>query len=91
MPVDIHTPKPFQADRGWTIGLQEYALGWEVRSGVGGKRAEHSGKTGDIVTYYLRLLDTPIVVALAYSYEPKTHPQPTANELARLAQKAGAP
>lgn len=71
----------------YTVGMQEYALGWEVRNGPGGKCAEHSGHTGDVFTYYLRLLDEPLVVAVACSYEPKTtHVQATAHELARIAR-----
>jgi CubicO group peptidase (beta-lactamase class C family) len=71
----------------YTVGLQDYALGWEVTNGPGGKRAEHSGHTGHVITYFFRRLDSPLVVALAYSYEPKTHPKVTANAIAQLAMK----
>src|SRR5262245_12988990 len=74
----------------YKVGMQDYALGWEVRSGPGGRRASHSGKTGHVITFFLRLLDQPLVVVLAYSYEPKIHPQVTAEELAQLAQKSSA-
>lgn len=71
----------------YTVGLQDYALGWEVRNAEGGRRASHSGHTGDVITYFLRQLESPLVVAIAYSYEPKTHPQATVEELARLARR----
>ena len=72
----------------YAVGLENYALGWEVTKGAGGLRAAHSGHTGNLVTYYLRLLDERVVIAIAYSYEPKTHPSITVEELLRIARSA---
>jgi CubicO group peptidase (beta-lactamase class C family) len=67
--------------RWYTVGRQDYALGWEVRKATGGTRVEHGGKVGKHVTYYMRGLDEPIVIAIAYSYEPKEHPKVTMDRL----------
>ncbi len=72
----------------YTVAKKDYALGWEVTKGAGGRRAAHSGHTGSLITYYLRLLDERVVIAIAYSYEPKTHPSITVEELLRIARSA---
>jgi CubicO group peptidase (beta-lactamase class C family) len=75
----------------YDVGLQGYALGWEVSRDSGKLRYEHSGHTGKVVTYYLRKPDSGIVVALAYSYEPQPHPKIVAANLALVARNGKAP
>jgi len=67
--------------------LENYALGWEVRKTNDGLRVEHSGGVLGVVTYYLRLIDEDVVVAIACSYRPKAHPGQLAERLAQLARK----
>lgn len=72
----------------YTVGLNNYALGWEVSKDSGRLTYAHSGHTGQVVTYFLRDVDDDIVVALACNEEPATHPQITASNLAVIARKA---
>jgi CubicO group peptidase (beta-lactamase class C family) len=71
----------------YTVGLNNYALGWEVSKDSGRLTYAHSGHTGKVVTYFLRDIDDDIVVALACNEEPATHPQITASNLAVIARK----
>lgn len=64
--------------------LDDYALGWKVKKVKGGTRVEHSGGVQGVVTWYIRHLDLDYVVALACSYEPKTHPSQIAEKLAKI-------
>jgi len=68
-------------------GIDDYALGWQVRKVAGGTRVEHSGGVLGVVTYYLRHLERDYVVAMACSYEPKTHPAEIAERLIRIVAK----
>jgi len=72
----------------YTVGRDDYALGWFVKRDAGALEYSHSGHTGKVITYYLRWPEEDVVVALAYSYEPKEHPERTARELARRAKSA---
>jgi CubicO group peptidase (beta-lactamase class C family) len=69
-------------------GLKDYALGWEVRKSADGQCVQHSGGVFGVVTYYLRLLDEDVVVALTCSYTPKEHPARIADKLVRIAKGA---
>jgi len=71
----------------YTPALQDYALGWKVRKVGGGVRVEHGGGVRGVATHYLRHLDQDYVVALACSYEPKTHPEEIADRLARIVER----
>jgi CubicO group peptidase (beta-lactamase class C family) len=71
----------------YEVGKSDYALGWEVKK-QGALSYEHSGRTGDVVTFYMRWMDPDVVVALAHNEEPKTHPERTAYALAALARNA---
>lgn len=71
----------------YRVGLKEYSLGWYVKSGHGDTCWEHSGAVGKTVTYYLRLKQSAIVVALAYSYRPEQHPKITADEMVNIVRK----
>ncbi len=73
----------------YRVGLKDYALGWEVRKSDLGDRVEHSGGVLGVVTYYLRLLEKDVVVAIACSYSPKDHPGTLAEGLARKAIAGG--
>lgn len=64
--------------------LDDYALGWFVLKGSKGFQYEHGGGVGKTVTYYMRSVEEDIVVALATSCRPKTHPQHTAQALAQI-------
>ncbi len=75
----------------YEVGKDNYALGWEISNVAGDTVAAHSGHTGNVITYYLRNLTGDIVVAIAYSYEPPTHPQITANNLMVIAKNGKAP
>jgi CubicO group peptidase (beta-lactamase class C family) len=69
----------------YKVGLNDYALGWFVRQDRGGDvRYEHGGAVGNTVTFYLRIMKSDIVIALAYSYKPAVHPQFTAEALVHL-------
>lgn len=70
----------------YEVGLNGYALGWEVSKGTGRLIYAHSGRTGDIVTYYLRQMDDDIVVALAFNYDPKADPGAHARALETIAR-----
>jgi CubicO group peptidase (beta-lactamase class C family) len=65
--------------------LANYALGWMIRN-EGGMRVEHSGSVRGIVTFYMRMLDDDVVVAIACSGAPKSHPQALADALAAKAK-----
>jgi CubicO group peptidase (beta-lactamase class C family) len=69
-------------------GRNGYALGWNVKKVDGGVRVEHGGGVFGVVTYYLRHLERDFMVALACSYEPKSHPSEIAETLARIVDKA---
>jgi CubicO group peptidase (beta-lactamase class C family) len=71
----------------YTVGLQDYALGWKVKKVGAGVRVEHGGGVLGVATHYLRHLDQDYVVALACSYEPKTHPEEIADRLARIVER----
>ncbi|HET6164757.1 MAG TPA: serine hydrolase domain-containing protein [Planctomycetota bacterium] len=71
----------------YTVGLQDYALGWKVKKFGGGVRVEHGGGVLGVATHYLRHLDKDYVVALACTYEPKTHPEEVADRLARIVER----
>jgi CubicO group peptidase (beta-lactamase class C family) len=75
----------------YAVGLQGYALGWEVSRDTGKLVYSHSGRTGDIVTYYLRQMDDDVVVALAFNYDPEGHPGGHAQALERIARTGKAP
>jgi CubicO group peptidase (beta-lactamase class C family) len=64
--------------------VKDYALGWEIRKTPEGTRAEHSGGVLGVVTWYARHLDADYVIALACSYEPKSHPAQIGERLARI-------
>jgi CubicO group peptidase (beta-lactamase class C family) len=72
----------------YTVGLQNYALGWEVSKDSGDLEYRHSGHTGEIITYYLRVPEKDIVVAIAFVYDPKTNLLDRARDLAKMAAKA---
>jgi CubicO group peptidase (beta-lactamase class C family) len=74
----------------YTPGLNNYALGWFIEKKFGDLRYQHGGAVGKTVAYYLRIIDDDIVVALAHSERPPTHPETTAAALARIA-KTGRP
>jgi CubicO group peptidase (beta-lactamase class C family) len=59
-----------------------YALGWRIVDSPHGCVAEHGGSVEGVVTHYWRLLDAPVVVALACNYEPETNPAVLAGQLA---------
>jgi CubicO group peptidase (beta-lactamase class C family) len=71
--------------------LEGYALGWEVRNENGRTRYQHSGHTGKLVTYYLRILEDEIVVAIACNGEPSVHVAVLASNLAAIARTGKAP
>ncbi|MGH7162940.1 MAG: serine hydrolase domain-containing protein [Planctomycetota bacterium] len=73
----------------YDAGLNDYALGWFVDRNHGGVRYWHSGAVGQTVTYYLRALDDDVVVALAHSEQPATHPEQTARELVKIVLRGG--
>jgi CubicO group peptidase (beta-lactamase class C family) len=79
---------PASIEELYKVGLNDYALGWEVKKGEGGLRVEHSGGVKGVVAYCLRLIDEDVVVALCCSYAPKDHPARFADRLARLAAKS---
>lgn len=68
----------------YSVGRNDYALGWFVRKRGGDIVYSHSGSVGTNVTYYYRTLRDEIVVALAYSHRPGTHPAVTADALAAI-------
>jgi len=68
--------------------LEDYALGWLVKEGPGGTRVLHGGSVGTIRTGYLRLLDEPLVVALACNDVPERHPHELVETLAGIARGA---
>ncbi len=68
--------------------LENYALGWTVREGRGGKRVEHSGGVLGVATIYLRHLDEDWVIAIAMSYATKAGPYVLAEQLVRALQDA---
>jgi len=59
----------------------DYACGWTVKTERGDTFTTHSGRVGETVTYYLRALESDVVIALAYGYVPKEHPERTAMRL----------
>jgi len=83
--------KELDKEKLYTVGKNNYALGWEVSKESGKLRYEHSGHTGKVVTYYLREPESEIAVALAYSYEPTPHPKIVASNLALIARNGKAP
>lgn len=70
----------------YTVGKNDYALGWEVKNLNGAKVAAHSGGVLGVATYYVRGLDDDFCIALAYSSEPKTPFEAVAGNLLRLAR-----
>lgn len=77
-----------QKEELYTVGLENYALGWKVSKDAGALEYSHTGHTGEVVTVYLRWPEEQIVVALAFSYDPKLDIEGKARELARIAKKA---
>jgi len=75
----------------YEVGQNGYALGWFVSHSSGAEEYSHSGKTGKVVTYYLRWMTPDVVVALACNEEPAVRPDITAKELATIARNAKAP
>lgn len=75
----------------YAVGLNDYALGWNVKNVQGATVYSHSGRTGLVVTYYLRCVDPDVVVALAQNEEPAVHPEVTALELLARARAGAAP
>ena len=71
----------------YSVGKNDYALGWQVTKDAGELEYAHSGHTGKVITYYLRWPEEDVVVAIAYSYEPEAYPAIAARELARRAKK----
>ncbi len=72
----------------YTVGLDDYALGWYVKKRDGDMHYYHSGAVGKTVCYFLRTEKSQVVVALSYSYQPNDHPESVARRLARIAAKA---
>ncbi len=73
----------------YTVGLEQYALGWELQQWAGHTAYTHSGHTGEVVTFYFRSIDPDVVVAIAFNEEPPpVHPGTLARELADLARAA---
>lgn len=73
----------------YTVGLSEYALGWELQKWAGNTAYTHSGHTGEVVTFYFRSIDPDVVVAVALNEEPPPiHPGTLARELADLVNNA---
>jgi CubicO group peptidase (beta-lactamase class C family) len=77
-----------QKEELYTVGLQNYALGWKVSRDAGALEYSHTGRTGDVITVYLRWPDEKIVVAVAFSYDPKSDIVGQARELATIAKNA---
>jgi len=75
-------------ERLYEADKNDYALGWMVDRKIGGLAYIHSGCVGKSVTSYLRWIDEEIVVALARSEVPQTHPDDTARALASIARNA---
>jgi CubicO group peptidase (beta-lactamase class C family) len=71
----------------YTVAKDDYALGWTVRRLPAGDCAYHSGGVLGVVTMYYRLLEQPVVVALACNYEPKANPAQLAEQLLARAAK----
>lgn len=71
----------------YTVGLEHYALGWNVSKDSGTLEYSHTGHTGQVVTVYLRWPEEDVVVAVAWSYDPKSDVEGKARELARVAKK----
>jgi hypothetical protein len=65
----------------YTVGKQDYALGWEMKPLPQGPCASHSGGVLGVVTMYYRLLERNVVVALACNHEPKQNPAELAQQL----------
>jgi CubicO group peptidase (beta-lactamase class C family) len=80
-----------EKEKYYTVGLQNYALGWEVKKVGQQTQLSHSGHTGKVVTFYLREIETQIVVAYATNTDPPTHPQIVCNSLAAIARTGTAP
>ncbi len=72
----------------YTVGLNNYACGWEVSNNGGMTEYAHSGHTGKVVTYYQRWIDPDVVVATASNEEPAVHPKITCGNLATMARNA---
>lgn len=73
----------------YTAGLSDYALGWELQQWAGNTAYTHSGRTGQVVTFYFRSLEPDVVVAVAFNEEPPPiHPGTLARELADLVKNA---
>lgn len=72
----------------YTVGLEGYALGWKVSKDAGELEYSHTGRTGDVITVYLRWPEEDVVVAIAWSYDPKTNIEQQARELATIAKNA---
>jgi CubicO group peptidase (beta-lactamase class C family) len=75
----------------YTVGLEDYALGWEVKKDGRGLRYAHSGHTGKLVTFYLRDVENDVVVAYVSSDEPKVHPEITCTHLWMIAREGKLP
>lgn len=73
----------------YTVGLNDYALGWELQSWAGKTAYTHSGRTGEVVTFYFRSIDPDVVVVVAFNEEPPPiHPGTLARELADLVKNS---
>ena len=67
--------------------LENYAMGWQVRSSRGDVRYTHSGATGGMASYLLRTRDSEIVIAIGYSYRPSRSPEQTVEALLRMVER----
>jgi CubicO group peptidase (beta-lactamase class C family) len=71
----------------YTVGKDDYALGWTRKRLPCGEAVSHSGGVLGVVTMYYRLLDEDVCVALACNYEPKASPEQLAQQLLTRAAK----
>jgi CubicO group peptidase (beta-lactamase class C family) len=71
----------------YTVGKDDYALGWTRKRLPCGECVSHSGGVLGVVTMYYRLLDEECVVALACNYAPKASPEQLAQQLLTRAAK----
>lgn len=68
--------------------LENYALGWTVEKGPGGLRVAHGGAVGTIRTYYLRVLDEPLLLAFACNFVPDQDVRVIAQQVEQVIRNA---
>lgn len=69
----------------YKVGLNNYALGWEITKVGSARAAAHSGGVQGVVTYVLRGIDEDFCVAMTWSYSPKSNIVETARKLLSIA------